>query len=239
MGRVPENGLYRVDAALTLQEESNGEGGEAGIRAPPRFGGTAEHHDVCEPTEARLCVRRAKVGGEAGIRTLGRAFRPYNGLANRRLQPLGHLTANGKYTVGKHLRDPVFLAAPTTVFGTVVCIEISRKDWPIRARTRKTLGTLVKTIGNFRRCRWRALCQAAAPTWRCGATARQGLALKRAAGNTGLLNRCVVPTERVNRGDNPHAQAVLAVAINPTVVGKTLTVGSALWLAAESVAPDR
>ena len=38
--------------------------------------------------------RRARgVGGEAGIRTLGRAFGPYNGLANRRLQPLGHLTA--------------------------------------------------------------------------------------------------------------------------------------------------
>ena len=35
---------------------------------------------------------QAKAGGEAGIRTLGRAFRPYNGLANRRLQPLGHLT---------------------------------------------------------------------------------------------------------------------------------------------------
>jgi hypothetical protein len=34
-----------------------------------------------------------KTGGEAGIRTLDRAFRPYNGLANRRLQPLGHLTA--------------------------------------------------------------------------------------------------------------------------------------------------
>jgi hypothetical protein len=33
-----------------------------------------------------------KTGGEAGIRTLGRAFGPYNGLANRRLQPLGHLT---------------------------------------------------------------------------------------------------------------------------------------------------
>ena len=31
-------------------------------------------------------------GGEAGIRTLDTAFRPYNGLANRRLQPLGHLT---------------------------------------------------------------------------------------------------------------------------------------------------
>src|SRR5262245_51444941 len=36
--------------------------------------------------------RSAKVGGEAGIRTLGRVLKPYNGLANRRLQPLGHLT---------------------------------------------------------------------------------------------------------------------------------------------------
>ena len=34
-----------------------------------------------------------QIGGEAGIRTLGRALRPYNGLANHRLQPLGHLTA--------------------------------------------------------------------------------------------------------------------------------------------------
>jgi Phage integrase family len=34
-----------------------------------------------------------KYGGEEGIRTLDTAFGPYNGLANRRLQPLGHLTA--------------------------------------------------------------------------------------------------------------------------------------------------
>ena len=33
-------------------------------------------------------------GGEAGIRTLGRGLCPFNGLANRRLQPLGHLTAS-------------------------------------------------------------------------------------------------------------------------------------------------
>jgi hypothetical protein len=31
-------------------------------------------------------------GGERGIRTLGRGVSPYNGLANRRLQPLGHLS---------------------------------------------------------------------------------------------------------------------------------------------------
>src|SRR5579871_6591187 len=29
-------------------------------------------------------------GGAGGIRTLDTAFQPYNGLANRRLQPLGH-----------------------------------------------------------------------------------------------------------------------------------------------------
>jgi hypothetical protein len=37
-----------------------------------------------------------QTGGEAGIRTLDTAFGPYNGLANRRLQPLGHLTARAK-----------------------------------------------------------------------------------------------------------------------------------------------
>ena len=31
-----------------------------------------------------------KDGGAGGIRTLDRALQPYNGLANRRLQPLGH-----------------------------------------------------------------------------------------------------------------------------------------------------
>ena len=31
-------------------------------------------------------------GGAGGIRTLDTALQPYNGLANRRLQPLGHST---------------------------------------------------------------------------------------------------------------------------------------------------
>jgi hypothetical protein len=33
-----------------------------------------------------------RCGGEGGIRTPGTGFGPYNGLANRRLQPLGHLS---------------------------------------------------------------------------------------------------------------------------------------------------
>src|SRR6266700_3856326 len=32
-------------------------------------------------------------GGDGGIRTLDRALQPYNGLANRRLQPLGHVSS--------------------------------------------------------------------------------------------------------------------------------------------------
>src|SRR5579863_7375896 len=35
---------------------------------------------------------RAGIGGDGGIRTLDRALQPYNGLANRRLQPLGHIS---------------------------------------------------------------------------------------------------------------------------------------------------
>ena len=36
-------------------------------------------------------------GGEGGIRTPGTGFSQYNGLANRRLKPLGHLS--GEYAV--------------------------------------------------------------------------------------------------------------------------------------------
>ena len=35
---------------------------------------------------------KTKSGGEGGIRTPDRGVSPYNGLANRRLQPLGHLS---------------------------------------------------------------------------------------------------------------------------------------------------
>jgi hypothetical protein len=36
-----------------------------------------------------------RTGGERGIRTLDTGVSPYNGLANRRLQPLGHLSGVG------------------------------------------------------------------------------------------------------------------------------------------------
>src|SRR5882672_707366 len=65
---------------------------EVHLRAE-RFGGNLRL--ACQPhfTSAR---REQKVGGEAGIRTLDTGFSPYNGLANRRLQPLGHLTCGNR-----------------------------------------------------------------------------------------------------------------------------------------------
>ena len=52
--------------------------------------------DAKGPQLARLCAGctygNLESGGEGGIRTLDRVVRPYNGLANRRLQPLGHLS---------------------------------------------------------------------------------------------------------------------------------------------------
>jgi hypothetical protein len=43
---------------------------------------------ACRPK----CVSAKQDGGDGGIRTLDRALQPYNGLANRRLQPLGHIS---------------------------------------------------------------------------------------------------------------------------------------------------
>ena len=49
------------------------------------FGGhPASREGTCEARSAK------QDGGAGGIRTLDRALQPYNGLANRRLQPLGH-----------------------------------------------------------------------------------------------------------------------------------------------------
>jgi hypothetical protein len=67
------------------------------------------------PERADKTERWRGIGGEAGIRTLGRTLRPYNGLANRRLQPLGHLTADCKYTARKNLVDSDFAEPSTAV----------------------------------------------------------------------------------------------------------------------------
>jgi hypothetical protein len=49
-------------------------------------------------------------GGERGIRTLDTGLGPYNGLANRRLQPLGHLSA---VSAGPIIAEASLFGTPT------------------------------------------------------------------------------------------------------------------------------
>jgi hypothetical protein len=62
----------------------------------------ADPTDGAVPRAASIAPSEAAAdlsGGEAGIRTLDTGFSPYNGLANRRLRPLGHLTAARRLSI--------------------------------------------------------------------------------------------------------------------------------------------
>ena len=100
------------------------------------------------PSVARR--RRAKDGGEAGIRTLDTAFRPYNGLANRRLQPLGHLTFA---VVG---RQSLVVRSP--VFGPFVASPVELPRTNDRQRTAGDLTTNGHFSVSFRPCACRRPC---------------------------------------------------------------------------------
>jgi hypothetical protein len=55
-------------------------------------------------------------GGDGGIRTLDRALQPYNGLANRRLQPLGHVSGQADMPDGAPSRKrPISVRATLPV----------------------------------------------------------------------------------------------------------------------------
>ena len=100
LGKAPSTSGRASMAAWRLGHKSPP---AAPIKRPQRLPGTephsAKHTDSSQPCGKRqkpfkLLIYKGKIdGGEEGIRTLGRALRPYNGLANRRLRPLGHLSA--------------------------------------------------------------------------------------------------------------------------------------------------
>jgi hypothetical protein len=56
-------------------------------------------------------------GGDGGIRTLDRALQPYNGLANRRLQPLGHISQSRYARHGGEPQAPDFRPPNSRRFG--------------------------------------------------------------------------------------------------------------------------
>jgi hypothetical protein len=72
-------------------------------------------------SEGKLNGWNNLTGGEAGIRTLDTGFSPYNGLANRRLRPLGHLTAARKLSINEvatYTRAIVPMIVPEIVPGS-------------------------------------------------------------------------------------------------------------------------
>ena len=75
--------------------------GMAGLGEGPRCKTPQKRHKRASPgtPRKRKCPRvqwlgtaGGSVSGETGIRTPDTGLTPYNGLANRRLQPLGHLS---------------------------------------------------------------------------------------------------------------------------------------------------
>ena len=74
------------------------------------------------------------VGGDAGIRTLDTALRPYNGLANRRLQPLGHVSTAHPARLGRAGMQfcPLFGCAGKAIVGNRsadCCLGCEWKNW--------------------------------------------------------------------------------------------------------------
>jgi hypothetical protein len=53
----------------------------------------------------RQMARNEGTGGEGGIRTLGTGVSPYNGLANRRIRPLCHLSGVRSYSLPRWIRE--------------------------------------------------------------------------------------------------------------------------------------
>jgi hypothetical protein len=68
-------------------------------------------------------------GGAGGIRTLDTAFQPYNGLANRRLQPLGHSTTL-KSPARERLKASIFLPAYAGGAGLSFSCPLTRTGRP-------------------------------------------------------------------------------------------------------------
>ena len=74
--------------ALRARRES---GNSLSLSAPNRVKGWGTRQ-AAGRNAAQFRVLARHNGGDGGIRTLDRALQPYNGLANRRLQPLGHIS---------------------------------------------------------------------------------------------------------------------------------------------------
>jgi hypothetical protein len=93
---------------------------------------------------------RLNTGGEGGIRTLDTGVSPYNGLANRRLQPLGHLS-------GEVNRRDCNSLPRTSLFIWCTLARISRHAGEFRMQTLRRINLARSAMGfaksvNVRSC---------------------------------------------------------------------------------------
>jgi hypothetical protein len=88
-----------------------------------------------------------KSGGERGIRTLDTGVSPYNGLANRRLQPLGHLSGVLINNVQNYdcVSPKIYCVFNVHTLLTMEIAELLRRN---RAR-RKQVGEIIETHTAF------------------------------------------------------------------------------------------
>ncbi len=65
-----------------------------GLEQPLPYNGLLGYRQLAWQTRRSSPAKwlKLKAGGEGGIRTLGTGVSPYNGLANRRIRPLCHLS---------------------------------------------------------------------------------------------------------------------------------------------------
>jgi hypothetical protein len=112
-----------------------GDGGMRSLTACHKIVGWFVGYGLIEASKPTLFKHLgAKFGGDGGIRTLDTPLRAYNGLANRRLQPLGHVSGKVGLScpelpghardVGRPGRNPVLfnvlagiILIPTTTLG--------------------------------------------------------------------------------------------------------------------------
>src|SRR5262245_3817181 len=93
--RRPKNRIVRSPSDISLYVCVSLRAGRAGEYSPYQ----SADRQSRSPKALKLfeIPERAKGGGDGGIRTLDRPLQAYNGLANRRLQPLGHVSVTGRY----------------------------------------------------------------------------------------------------------------------------------------------
>src|SRR5258707_311968 len=125
---------------------------------------------ICHPQPGR-----ADDGGAGGIRTLDTAFQPYNGLANRRLQPLGHSSVFRRATFA--LDRALSQASGKSVESAKPAGAPQRESQGAWRRKREVAVTLAGRVTPLDR-RWQAYCQTLAfggtSSGRGAAQGRQG-----------------------------------------------------------------